>query len=312
MIQRTFNCTILQLYAVCRLGWQSCAQYLADFADFKLKYTSVFINERLAEVEAAAILPDDQTRTSDTETFRLQLQALNAKNLANWQKLKRYMADAYPTDLQKPKLEAAGQNHYEKAGKDNWQSTTGLLIAASSFIAANLAELTANLNMPPAFQATFNADKISFEKKLAEFLDSQKAATISTDDKGIANNDIFAKLMSMFEDGQQIFKDNEAVKKQFVFEQVLGMISGPGAAGIRGIVTDAVTNLPVTNAVVAIDSENKTAVTDLEGKYIISPIASGTYKVVITAKGYQPQEIAAQEIKVGTVSTVNIALTPAA
>jgi hypothetical protein len=308
MTRPNYRSTQQELYTVCRLGWQSCTQYLGDFADFKARYNAGFIADRLAEVEAASNLPDDQARGSQSETLRIQLGQAAQDCLSGWQKLKRYIADAFPPEFQKAKLEAAGQNYYEKAGSNNWDSCRGLITSGNNFIALHLAELTANENMPPTFQTNFSNTKNTFEKLHQEFLKSEEAGSLSTENKLTANNNIYDKLISMYLDGQEIFKNNETIKKQFTFEQTLGLASGNNAAGIKGQITNSADGTPIANASIAIKDSNKIALTDAEGKYQLSPVPSGIYTIVITAEGFQPQEIV-QQIKVGTVSGLSIQLT---
>ncbi|HRG59998.1 MAG TPA: hypothetical protein PK323_13670 [Bacteroidia bacterium] len=54
-----------------------------------------------------------------------------------------------------------------------------------------------------------------------------------TEAKIIANNKVYSNLISMFLDGQEIYKTNELIRKQFVFEQVLNLVSGTGTASIK-------------------------------------------------------------------------------
>ena len=304
MVIRTFNCTQQELYTVCRLGWQSCSQHLTGFFDFKAKYDANLITIRLAEVEAASKLPDEQARGSISETFRIQLTKLAADCLSNWQKLKRYIADAFPPEFQKTKLEAAGQSYYHKAGNDDWEACRALLTSSYSFIIDNEAILSNNQNMPGTFPGIFQTAKKEFEIKHQDFLDSEEKGLQNTETKSLANNEIHKTLMPMFLDGQEIFKDEDALKKQFIFDQVLNLASGTGTAGIRGTITDAGTNAPIPNATINIESINKSTTTDEEGKYIITQVASGKYKVIFTAQLYQQKSIL-QEIKVGTISTAN-------
>ena len=207
MITSNYSCTQQELYTVCRQGWQSCSQHLADFAAFKAKYDAPYIAAALASVEAASTLPDYQARSAESEVLRIQLTQTNTACLAHWQKLKRYITDAFPAEILKPRLEEAGQLYYLKASQLNWDSTRGLLSMGSLVIQTHLADLTASLNMPPAFQATFDTDKAKFESQHQAFLDSEELTNQATEVKILANNQIHASIMSMFLDGQEIFRD---------------------------------------------------------------------------------------------------------
>ncbi len=306
MITANYPCSQQELYMVCRLGWQSCEENLAAFTDFKTTYDAALITTRRTEVEAAAGLPDFQTRDSISEGFRVELKTLARKCLANWQRLKRHIADAWPAEQQKNKTEAAGQNYYEKAGNFEWDACRGLLASGLSFIDDNMATLTA-AGMPAGFQPVFKNDKILFENKQQEFLNSVETGKIETETKGKANNDIYAKVINMFLDGQEIFKNEDAVKDQFVFDQVLGVVSGTDAAGFKGVIKDSVTGLPVAGAVLTVKGSAKTATSDADGRYKITGLAAGEYQVTVGAEGYVGQEIN-QVVKVGTESNLDISM----
>ena len=310
MTKSNYNCSQQELYTVCRLGWQSCKQHLNDFSNFKGRYDDDFISERLNEVEKAAALKDDQARGDESETLRIKLTQSATNGLANWQKLKRYIADAYTAEFQKTKTEAAGINYYEKASNANWDSVQGLLYSGAIFINENLADLTANKNMPDTFNNVFNTAKAQFDELHKNFLDSEETMSINTELKVSQNNDIYAKLISMFLDGQEIFRNQEAVQKQFIFDQALNLVSGIGTAGIKGYLTNSKTKSPIIGATIKIDQTNKSGISDESGRYEITQVASGKYPVVISAEGYQTTTIAEQEIKVGTVSTLSVELSP--
>ena len=308
MLTPNYRCSQQELYTACRLGWQSCQQHLADFANFKPRYTSSFIDGKLKEVEIALTLKDDQARGEQSEILRINLGEAATTCLANWQKLKRYIADAFPENLQKPKLEAAGQAYYAAAGQNNWDSCRGLLTNGSTFIHNNLADLTANENMPDTFESKFNDDKGKFESIHRDFLDSEETSVINTEGKITANNNIYSSLIAMFLDGQEIFKTQEAVQKQFIFDQVLNLVSGTGTAGIKGQITNSKDKSPIVGASITILLTNKTTITDGNGKYEINQVAAGKYQVVISAEGYIEKTISEQEVKVGTVSTLSVEL----
>jgi hypothetical protein len=166
---------------------------------------------------------------------------------------------------------------------------------------------TANLNMPPAFQNDFKTPKENFFTKHQQFLDSEEAARIATENKIVANNSVHKNLMAMFLDGQEIFKDEDAIKKQFIFDQVLNLVSGTGTAGFRGIATDANTSLPLADVIFTIKGSDKTTTSDEEGKYSITQLAADDYEVAATKAGYQDKKFI-QKVKVGTISTHDIQL----
>ena len=305
MPKPSYHCTQQELYTIARLAWSSCKQHLNEFADFKARYTTAYIDDRLQEIEKAAYLPDDQARNEKYETLRIQLAEAGAECLKLFQYLKRYIADAYPEVLHKTKTDAAGQAYYEKAMNNNWDSMQGLVRAASSFIAANHADLSANQNMAATFPTRFDDARKRFELLHNDFLQAEENAQIATQNKIMANNDLHTKLMTMLLDGQELFKNTEAIKKQFIFSELLYKASGVGSAGIAGYITDISTGLALSEVSITLVEKNKTTLTDNEGRYEILQIPAGLYTIKIEKQGYQTQIIEKHEIKIGTTSRIN-------
>ena len=313
MITPNYKCSQNSLYAVCRSGWSSCSTFLTDFTAFSPLYDAPFITARIAEINAAESLGDAEQRTEDTRTLRINLKNAGTTGSDLWQKLKRYIIKAYPADLVEVKLDAAGQTHYRRAGQDDWGAISRLLLDGEAFITANTADLTAGNNMPPTFGTTFNAAKSAYDTLYQSFITAGQTDEIETQTKLTANNALYASLISMFLDGQEIFKTDEAVKKLFTFDQVLLNIDGPGIAGARGEITDAPTGntIAVQATVQLAGPSNKTVTSDSDARYEASPVAAGIYTITVTAPGYQTAVINNVEIQTGVLKTVDIALTPA-
>lgn len=311
MIATQYSCSQAELYSACRLGWQSCEQHLSAFAAFKARYTATFVTDRLAEVNAAAALPDEQARGEATELYRVRLVAAADQCLATWQRLKRYVADAFPAAEQKARLEAAGWLHYERASQHNWDSVAALLQSAVNFIAANAAALAANQNMPAAFQAQCTALLTDFIATQTDFLNAKEEEAIGTADKISANNAVYQRLINMFLDGQEIFRDDEAVRKQFVFTEVLTKIGGAGTSGVSGGVTDGATGRPLEGVLVTVEGREKSALTNDLGRYEILQVAAGFYTIRAEKAGYQTLRQPNHEIRTGTVGRLDLVLQPA-
>ncbi len=310
MVQSEYNCSQQELYTVARLGWNSCSQHIVKFGNFKAKYIPAYITTHLNEITAASIIHDAQARGAKSEKLRVQLTEKNKEALDIWQGLKRYIADAFPENLQKATLEEAGQKHYEKASNYDWDATEGLLTSGSVFISDYQTELEADDNMPITFPAEFNTFKTEFTTLHQNFLNSREDSAVGTQDKVVANNVVYNKLVSMLLDGQYIFRKDEATKKQFLFSELLYKASGTGTAGIKGTVTDAITHLPLKNVEIKFLLTIKTGKTDDEGKYEIKQVAHGKFDIEASLEGYQTRTISEFEILIGNISTLNIELTP--
>lgn len=310
MAKSNYNCSEQELYTICETAWTSCNQYLNRFSAFKPKYKQELIDDRLAAINAARELPDEQQRNEKYESTNVLLKKEARIACDKWQLLKRYIADAYEQDLHKSKWEAAGFNYYEKAANNNWDSVKGLMTSGLTFINNNLGELTANDNMPPAFPAQFENAKTDFEKRHQTFIQAEEESSTGQETKMNANNSIHSDLMSMLLDGQEIFKNEESICKQFVFADLLYLASGSGTAGIKGVVVVQLTETPIQGAKISIDNANKNTLSAPDGRYEINQVASGKYDISCVAAGFEPQKILGFEIKVGTVSTLNFKLNP--
>ena len=155
-IKNIFSCPQEILYTIAIMGWTFCRQFIKDFNMFKSKYTDAFIDAAIARVDTAKAMVTNRQRSALAKEARIALETSTATNLAHWQTLKRYIADAYPKSLVKAKLAAAGAALYPKASVDNWSAVRSLLEAANTFILDNFTALTANDNMPALFKDTFN------------------------------------------------------------------------------------------------------------------------------------------------------------
>lgn len=305
------NCTEPELYLVCETGWTSCREHLAQFTLASPLYDNAFIDARLAEVVAANNLPDEATRYATAELAHIQLEKDGRTCCDNWQMLKRYIAKAYPEDQHKVLFNEAGINFYEKAVNQNWESVTQINTRGAAFITLHSVALLANQNMPSTFAANiFNPGVTAFTAQLQTFYQAEEAARVGTAAKNAANEAIHTAVMSMFLDGQQIFRNNPTVKEQFIFESVLALISGAGSAGFKGLILDSVTSQPVPNVKVGLFNTNKVTTTGPDGRYRLNA-ASGFYTILIECPGYQPQTLTDREVKVGAHTIININLVPA-
>lgn len=285
--EKTYSIPQEILYTVCFAAWNLCSQNLLKFSAFKAFYTKAFISGAIKSVQAAKQLPEALQTIAERKEARINLISATRQVRSNWQVLKVYIIKAFEESLVKTKLDAAGAALYAKASVDNWSAVRSLIDTANTFIAGNLDELTANGNMPADFQTTFKDSgdvcidlsviyaKVNMEK--------EAATSIKVD----ANNAIYASAIEMLKDGQQIFKDDMMMKRQFTFNYLVKMHRGEGSASLKGYIVNNL-NQPVAGAVVLSQDQKYTATTDAKGYYRISRIAEGTYTFTISCPGYVP------------------------
>jgi len=255
-------------------------------------------------------LPNEQARCSKSETDRILLSQKADIALNLWQNLKRYIVDAFPLELHKTNFDAAGQSYYEKAAAKNWESAQGLLAAGFTYLSENTTILQANQNMPLNFVDRFSLTKTEFETLHQAYLNSTEDSRQLTKAKIIANNNIYLALIAMFLDGQEIFKLDETIKKQFIFDQVLLLMLGGGVANVKGYVTIENIFLPLEGAILEIVELDRSKTTDQDGRFEMLQIPANEYTIKVDLLGYETKVFENYEIKTGVVSTPNVALKP--
>lgn len=309
-ITKTYNCSQQDLYTVSRLGWNSCSENIADFTNFSPQYNPALVTARLAEIDAAEALGDLEQREADSRLLHISMTNHADEALTIWQTLKRYITKAYPKDQQKVQLDAAGQQHYLKASNYDWSAVKNLMTDGNAFVIANTVQLEANNVMPPGFPADFFTAKNDFDTDFQDYFAAAQDDELETQTKINANNTVHANLMNMFLDGQDIYKKNEALKKQFTFEQVLLTIAGPGNQGYKGYITQS-NNAPVTSGTVKFEGETtKTVNIDEDGHYECPQLAAGTgYTVTITVPGCEVKVITDIEVETGVMKTLSTEVT---
>ena len=222
-----YDCTQLELYAVCRIGLGSYREQIVAFSNFKAFYDDQWGNDFEDAIEAAAVLPDFQARDERSETAAIVLGEKGTECLNKWQDLKRYITSTTGWEnFQKPKLEAAGSTLYEKASNDNWEVLKGLMITAYSFINNNEVELKADQNMPNAFKGQFETLRDDYCTQYDDFIDAEQDSKGGTDEKVESNNAINETLSDMFGDGQAIYRNDQTMKDRFTFDTVLELVRG--------------------------------------------------------------------------------------
>jgi hypothetical protein len=284
---KNYNCTKELLYTISRGCWNSCNDYQTDFAAFKALYTPEYIASAIQAVNDARALPDSRQAVADRRAARVALADAAYDVKLKWQTLKAYIMQAYPKNVAPAMLEGAGASLYKKAGDNNWSTVRSLIDAANTFMANNLDALTADGNMPVGFPVTFSEAGISFINLSVTFFEMDNAKKMIVNQKIEANNVIYASVIIMLKDGQQIFKEDVAVKKLFVFDQQLATRKGAGSASFSGNIKNE-SKLPVVGASIVSSQLGYQAITNAKGHFSIKRMAAGDYTFTISFPGYAP------------------------
>lgn len=285
-VKKTYSTTQEILYTVCLAAWKLCSDNLAKFTALKAFYTEPFVTNAVQAVNDAKQLPESRVTIAGRKEARINLANSTRQVRSNWQTLKVYITKAFPQNIVKAKLDAAGAALYAKASVDNWSAVRSLIDTANVFIDSNLAELTANENMPANFQATFKSAGDSCIEFSVVYARMNMEKQVATSGKIDANNAIYATVIEMLKDGQQIFKDDVSSKRQFTFSYLVSIHRGERPASLRGKIVNTL-NTPVESAIIASQDGKYTATTNRKGHYRINRIAAGTYTFTITCPGYE-------------------------
>lgn len=221
--------------------------------------------------------------------------------------LERYITRAFQNnkDLIKPNVEAAGKDYYEAATRDNpnWEDLSQMLLSGQKYINDNGGILT---SMPATFPADYDSTKTAFDKKYDEFTEAEAVTPEKTREKIEANNAIFDDLMLMLGDISAVAPTAD-LQKEFTFTYLKGIISSPGAAGLKGEITEEGTGNKLGGVLLRLSPLGREVSTDKLGLYDFGNIPAGKYILDISLDGYEPRK---EEIKieVGVTSTKNYAL----
>jgi hypothetical protein len=299
-----YSCSQQELYMVANLGWEHCRRHLTDFSDLKPKYKDAFVDAQLQEVDAAMNLPDEHSRTVVKEILYKDLVMAGGACTAIWQRLKRYLDEAYVEPNYSILIKAAGQPYYTAAYANNWESVTGLMNAGAQFLSDRATELLANENMPANFPERFNAAKDLFATTRKQYLNASTLTSFRTVDKVGANNDVYANLQTMLNDGQEIFRTNVLLRDIFRFDVLLKTTSGTASSTIKGVLTNGDGKSPVMDVLVTVSGKNRSIRTDALGRYEFANIAADTYTLIFEKTNYETLTVT--DVEVPTSKTIRV------
>jgi hypothetical protein len=236
-VKSTYNSTELELYAIAELAYTNLQENLAAFAVKKPKYTPAYLDALRLTRTNAMTLPDEEARNMNYQVLRNNLSdTFLTPILDNFNDLKGYIKDAWPGEKPEPRFEAAGGTKYAKAAAKNWENVIGLNTSMQTFISANNAKLTAPGGMPATFVTKVNTDAVNFTNAY-ELFAAARETSVARAEKVIANNLLHSELMSVLEDGvMMVYRNDEAKRKNYVFDTLKSIVSPPGSASLRILV----------------------------------------------------------------------------
>lgn len=310
-VKAAYKMRQIDLYTVATSIANSTNTLLTDFTAFRSNYNAAFITALNAQISVTKAIPDFQARNKAAEILRNELEKTLKPAIQNlWQRLKRYITYTSPAMNHQAEWDAAGFKYYQEASQSNWDAMEQLCQSAQNYLTANAAALTA-AGMPAAFSTDFDAAYAQFATAHSQFISERQAASVATENKIAANNELFQAVSKICADAKTIFTDSPAALRQFTISHIMDMITGAGQSGIKGTAIDQATGKTLAGATIEVIETGDIVTTDADGNYELK-LPSGTYNIVAQ---YEPITASASlrlttQIKVikGTISTYKFEL----
>ena len=293
-----------------RLMWDACIANNGPIVAFKPLYTITYCEEQKVKVNEAAALPDEAARTLIHAQLHDELVVAGKGCTSKWQAAKIYINGAFKTkEERETQYRGAGWEHYETAANEHWPSVESLMNAGITYINNHLDILKGedDDNMPASFPDEFTAAFTLFSEKWTAFGAAEQQATVGGDEKVAQINDCYDTAILMGEVGQYVFAENEAIKKQFVFETVGALVDHGSPASLE--VTVMVDGAPKAGAEVHIVNTDKYGVTNEEGKALLTQVSHGNIECEVVCDGFNEKTVAAT-ITAGTRKRITVTLEP--
>lgn len=298
-----YPCSQMDFISAAKTAWQNFLLYVIVFSNFKALYKDSTAANAIKALDDSKKMPDVKQRNEKSETARKGLLGLNESCTDLFQRLKLYIDTAYSEDVRQIKYEAAGQQYYDGAMNNDWESTMMLMNAVTEFIEGHEVDLMANDNMP----ATFKNGAVDAETGFNELYENYKVFAetgVATAAKIKALNACYQTLNNMLNDGKRLFKKEEEIQQLFVFSSILAKINS-AKAGIAGLVTDELTDVAIVNATMTVKYENEPAFTlqiNADGSFN-EELKGGKATVIVMAPNY---EVATKVLEIPTGTTVRM------
>ncbi len=306
MKKSNFNCGQDALIEAVVLIWTYCKVRITRMSGFKSKYTSSMCDLKIAEAQAILLMPDNAARQSVHEMARVSLQGIVDSGRSMWQDLKCYVRDAYTDTAEYDiKLGEAGWSYYQKSAT-SWTKAKALFASTVNFINANRTALQDQGYMPDAFADTFIELQSNFEVAFVDYMTKVQQSEEGTDERMDVCNAIFASVMECCADGQRVFKNEDAIKNEFVFSAVVEKVDPSGPASLKGYATYIINGEPVVGMTAEIEAINKRVVMNDEGFYDFGPLTGGVNYTVKYVLGDVVKDTEVVTVPVGTTVHKNV------
>ena len=311
MANTSYSCSQATLYNVCRLVWQMIGNKLAEFAGYNTIYILPYIAENLALIKAAERLPDAEQRREEVDTLSLSYDKMGARVVLLGKYLLTYIDEAYPKEMRSIMYKAAGYDSFDKVKAFNSNAIPSWFSDALLFVEQK-AETLSKGGMPKDFLEKLKAADKEFEEILKQYNAAVATAKERREEKILANNDIYARAQKALLHGRNMNLEMPEQAKLYQFSAVLAQVEDGKNAGISGKITEEGGKKGIAGIAVTEPISGKTAVTDKDGRYEITPLSMDKYTLIFSGEGYETQTIEKIAVKTGVTTRQNAAMKPAA
>lgn len=306
---KKFPGTFEQFATIASLIIGSYEELLALFMLVSPKNNPSFVILLRSALQAAQEMPDVHSRRAANNKLGQQLLTQHTLMRKQFQLLQGYIQVAFPTNTKEQWI-LAGLQHFRKGKNKKWSSTIQMAINMETYIAANLAALLLNNNMPPNFEANFLLKKATFIAKHTEYMQARQDTLLATKAKIAAFNALYDQLNLICKQAKLLDLD-EIILDQFNFSKLLKMVKGTRRSGVQGDMTYFPSGKPASYAYLKFDN-GKIIRADKNGKYKVILEKGDHHGTAFAPDSNPPSPYLPQPflfpVEKGTMSTMNIQL----
>lgn len=294
--QPRIRCAQEDFYGVSEAVIDSLEEHLPKFEAYSSRYSATTVTNLRTELLVARALPAEGARTARHAMLRMGLDEKRASGIRLMLQLETLIREAFGAEMLEQQKHVAGFDLYDDAYHSEWNSMEGMLIQANTYVTDNAAVLTADGGMPVGFAAALNGAKTDFSAQLRQFVEEEEIARRGTDAKIEANNALYDKIITLCSDGRRIFWDSAAIREEFTYETVLGLVrSVVSTHRVNGFVVRTADGSAVIDAKVLMEelrpdgsyAPGVEVRTDLNGEFRYASVRNGRFRLSAGADGLE-------------------------
>lgn len=302
-----YGCSQNSLVSAGTKGINLCITYSSDLIQVKSNCTVPYFDQMLLDLKAADLMPDANTRRGWTNLAFMAFDNDRNAFFKLFALLKLYITEGNDPATHESLFLSAGNENFAKARSGSWNDLSGIISSARPFVEEHKADLIGQNLMPKTFPEAIETAMKNVEVSYAKW-DALSKGLSKADPKIDAFNEVYTKLIAALKVGAIHFADiNPALSKQFYFATLVSQTQGVRNAGLSGKIIGT-NKAALEKAVIIIEGSDKVAETGEDGKFEISPLSMGKYRVIVECPGYVTQIFEEVKIKTGVTTRLNVQL----